>query len=244
MSSVSEHTDTDHAYLDWKDWQEGAFGTFSPKDDAYYTLELKKLGIRLDADSRVLEIGFGNGSFCGWVRKRTQHYIGVEANPTLLERAQQAGVEAYPSTQPLSAVVAGRAFDLVAIFDVLEHLEIERILDLLRSCRDCLASAGGILLRVPSGDSPFSAPLINGDITHRTLLGSKALVQLAKMLGLEVVTVRGQAFPVLGMGLATAMNRTAVVAGRAFAARLINAVYNGNERMVVDMNLVALLRRP
>lgn len=233
----------DSAYLSWKGWEQESFGNFSRKDSVYYSLELKQSGIRIDKRSAVLEIGFGNGSFCGWTRNFTEHYVGIEANQQLLERARLAGIEAYPADQPLDQCLAGHQFDLIAIFDVLEHLDIESIINLLRSCRDHLAPDGIILFRVPSGDSPFSGPLINGDITHRTLLGRRAVEQLATMLALNVVAVRGQAFPVLGMGFGMALNRSAIVAVRAITSRLVNAIYNGNEKMVVDLNLVALLKK-
>lgn len=233
----------DRSYLSWKEWNDVPFGSYSLKDSAYYSLEMKKAGICLDQDSSVLEIGFGNGSFYGWVRNFTNHYVGTEASKELLERAENSGVESYSSSQYLEKSVAGRSFDVIVIFDVLEHMDVENIIGLLCSCRDHLSPNGVILFRVPSGDSPFSGPLINGDITHRTLLGSKAIFQLATMLGLHVIQVRGQAFPVFGMGFKTAVIRSFVVSGRAVVSRLINAVYNGNERLVVDMNLVALLKR-
>jgi 2-polyprenyl-3-methyl-5-hydroxy-6-metoxy-1,4-benzoquinol methylase len=239
----NDSTTSELAYLAWKDWDNGAFGAVSTKDAAYFTLELRRAGIRLDHQSAVLEVGFGNGNFFGWVRKFTQRYVGIEANQVLLDRAHEAGAEVYAASQPLEQVAAGRKFDLIVIFDVLEHLELDGIVGLLRACRECLAIDGTILFRVPSGDSPFSAPLFNGDITHKTLLGSKAIAQLTVIVGLQPIAIRGQAFPVRGMGLVVALNRSAIVVARALTARLINAVYNGNERMVVDMNLVALLRR-
>lgn len=233
-----------NAYIAWKDWQQTAFGTVSRKDATYYVSELKAAGISIDGGSAVLEIGFGNGSFFGWVRQKSARYVGTEANPVLLERARQAGVEVYPATLDIGQIAAGRKFDLIAIFDVLEHLEVGDIVKLLRSCGRCLAPGGRVLLRVPSGDSPFSAPLFYGDITHKTLLGSKAIVQLATLVEMDVTAVRDQAFPVLGAGLPMALRRSVVVLARALIGRLINAVFNGNERMVTGLNLVAILSNP
>lgn len=91
-------------------------------------------------------------------------------------------MEAYSADQPLDQCLLDRQFDPITIFDVHEHLDIDSIINLLRSCRDRLAPDGTILFRVPSGDRPFSGPLINGDITHRTLSGRSAVEQPARSL--------------------------------------------------------------
>lgn len=59
-----EHNDrTGGACLSWKEWERESFGNFSRKDPVYYSLELKRSGIRIHKRRAVLEIGFGNGSF-------------------------------------------------------------------------------------------------------------------------------------------------------------------------------------
>lgn len=242
MSNEDAATRSGHDYVAWKHWQDSAFGTCSAYDSLYFSAELRSSHLILDSETRVLEIGFGNGNFCGWVRQTTSNYVGTESNPVLIERALSAGIEAHSATLDIEQIRSGRTFDLIAIFDVLEHLEIDAILALLRSCKQALSVQGHILIRIPSGDSPFAAHLFHGDITHKTLLGSMAIRQMADMLDMQVIAIKEPAFPVFGHGLAAALRRSGVSIVRSIVTRLINAAYHGNESMVLTPNLVAVLR--
>ena len=241
MNSEDVATRNGCDYVAWKHWHDSAFGTFSAYDNLYFSAELRSSSLRLDSETRVLEIGFGNGSFCGWVRQTTKNYVGTESNPVLIERALSTGIEAHPATLNIEQISSGRIFDLIAIFDVLEHLEIDSILTLLQSCKRVLSSQGLVLIRVPSGDSPFAAHLFHGDITHKTLLGSMAIRQIAGMLNMQVQAIKEPAFPITGLGPAAVLRRSGVSIVRSMVTSLINAAYHGNEPMVLTPNLVAIL---
>jgi len=234
----------DSGYIQWKKWRRAEFGRFTAQDGAVFSREMQNAGVHLAGDSSVMEIGFGNGSFAGWVRSKTPHYVGTESNRELIARAKVAGIEAHLATFDLERLAAGRVFDLITIFDVLEHLDINEILQLLKSARGCLSPTGRLIFRVPSGDSPFSGPLMYGDITHKTKLGSKAIHQIANLTGMEVVSVRDAAFPVLGAGTVTTIRRLAVVSVRKMIGGLIKAAFFGNEQAVISPNLVAVLKPP
>lgn len=239
---ITLQPDESLSYIEWKAWSPEAFGIVTAEEDAQFSCEMRRAGIALTQDSHVLEIGFGNGVFASWVQRHTPHYVGSESNPQLVARAQQAGIEAYPATLDLASLAQGRSFDLIAIFDVLEHLEVKEILELLESSRCCLSNNGRLVLRVPSGDSPFSGRFMHGDITHKTCLGTLAFHQLAAMSGLEVVVVRDAAFPILGFGVVAAVTRTAVAAARKIINSMIRIVYYGNKPAVISPNLIAVLR--
>lgn len=228
-------------YLNWKTWSKDRFGVFSTKEGVTFALELRKARIAVASDSSILEVGFGNGAFAGWVHQKTRHYVGTELNPELVKRAIEAGIEAYPATCNLMDVAAGRKFDLIVMFDVLEHLEIEEITQTLTSARHCLSNNGKIIFRVPSGDSPFSGHLMHGDITHRTALGSYAIRQLAEITNLRVLSIHDTAFPIFGLGFSAALRRTAVSVARKLAEMAIRATYYANENVVISSTLVAVL---
>ncbi|MGH8190806.1 MAG: class I SAM-dependent methyltransferase [Rhodanobacteraceae bacterium] len=235
--------DQAQSYIAWKAWNPEKFGRYSNSDRVHFAAELKVAGVYITQNTKVLEVGFGNASFAGWVRSISPHYVGTEANHELVARAGRLGIEAHLGTFDLETIANGRQFDLIAIFDVLEHLAISDILTVLTSAGHCLSDAGRIVFRVPSGDSPFSGSLMYGDITHRTRLGSKAIFQLAELTGLEVISVHDAAFPVFGLGVLPAIRRIAISPLRKVIGGLINAVFNGNERAIMSLNLVASLRR-
>jgi 2-polyprenyl-3-methyl-5-hydroxy-6-metoxy-1,4-benzoquinol methylase len=229
------------SYLDWKTWSKERFGIFSKKEGTVFARELSKARVAVTVDYRILEVGFGNGTFAGWVRHKSHHYVGTELNPELLKRATEAGIDAYPATCDLTDVAAGRKFDLIVMLDVLEHMNMEDITETLASARQCLSCNGKIILRVPSGDSPFSGHLMHGDITHRTELGSYAIRQLAEITNLEILSIHDAAFPIFGMGFPTALRRIPISIARKLAGALIRSIYYANENVVISPTLVAVL---
>jgi len=233
---------SDLGYITWKNWDEGDFGNVSKKSDVAFAQEMQRSGIHLDDRSTVLEVGFGNGAFAGWVRRRTRHYVGTESNTELVSRARHAEIEAYPATLALDTIPRTRPFDLIAMFDVLEHMEKAEILRTLTSASRCLSPQGRILVRVPSGDSPFSGHLMHGDLTHKTHLGSYAFHQLAAVTGLEVISIRSAAYPIFGFGATASIRRLVVVPARKLLEMILRIIYYANEPVILAPTQVAVFR--
>lgn len=179
----------DEEYSRWKDWRGEAFGTLPADVRDYLDKEIARLGPQ--AIARVLEIGFGNGQFLRYARDRGWEVSGTEAIAELVERARAAGFDAHPA-EALHTLPAA-AFDLVAAFDVLEHIPQDDLPAFLRAMGRCLAPGGVMLCRFPNGDSPFGRPFQNGDVTHRTIIGEAKLNFLARAAGLKVLSLRGEA---------------------------------------------------
>ena len=53
-------------YLAWKDWREAQFGQCTPADTRYFDWHVQRAFGAPKAALRVLELGFGNGSFLAW----------------------------------------------------------------------------------------------------------------------------------------------------------------------------------
>lgn len=232
----------DDDYIDWKGWNVCNFAKYSNEERIQFSAEVRRAGIALDQETRVLEIGFGNGSFAGWVKHFTHHYAGIESNKELVERANSFGIEAYPSIAELDATAGERTFDLIVAFDVVEHMALHDIVATLQVWGRHLSPSGRILIRIPSGDSPFSGRVMYGDITHKTLLATTALQQIAPPAGLSLVATYPPAFPVFGLGLRKAVERAIVSAFRKVATQLINATFHGNRHGVVTSNLIAIFK--
>lgn len=242
MTKSKTNQDPNNNYITWKSWQESSFGSFTALDRSYFAKEFESAQINITDQSHVLEIGFGNGSFAGWIAQYTENYIGIEANDELIARAHLAGFAAQKASPEIFSKLADQQFDLIAIFDVLEHLDKEQIIETLKFCRQLLNKSGKIIIRIPNGDSPFSGPIFNGDITHKNILGSKAIHQIAIMTGLDVINIKNAAFPIFGMGIKTALRRAMITLLRHTAEITINATFNGNERLPIAPNLVAILK--
>jgi len=69
-------------------------------------------------------------------------------------------------------------FDVIAAYDVLEHLSIPEINITLDAIAKMLKPGGELMLRFPNGQSPFGRFLQHADHTHRSTLSLAILDQL------------------------------------------------------------------
>ena len=231
-------------YREWKGWVEQEFGAVDRTAVLYFAAELREAGILRVNELRVLELGFGNGAFATWASVAGAHYLGTEAIPELVTAARHAGIEAYPSTIDLADIVAAGTLDLVVAFDVFEHLPLQQLEELLVQLSTLLVPGGLVFARVPSGDSPFARAVQHGDLTHRLVLGSSAVRQLALSVGFEVASIRRPAFPVLGLGLKTCIRRSMVALAQRLCHRFIALALMGGGAPVLTPTMVFVLRRP
>ena len=155
-------------------------GEYVPDDMDRFSRALKK--IRLPNDSSILEIGFGEGRFLDWAREHGHTVEGIEILPDMVKRARLRNHVVYlGALHQLEA--AGPRFDLIAAFDVVEHLTIAEILDLFEDADHLLKRDGKILLQFPNSSSPFSALYQNGDLTHKSALSKASLEQISRSMG-------------------------------------------------------------
>jgi 2-polyprenyl-3-methyl-5-hydroxy-6-metoxy-1,4-benzoquinol methylase len=167
-------------YTRWKSWQ-GDFET-SDRDARYFAAELD--GVEL-AGKRVLEIGFGNGSFLAWARRQNAKVTGTEIIGALVEQARAKGYDAQSASLPALAA-SGQQFDLVVAFDVFEHWHKDELIANFGLLHSLLAGDGLVLARFPNGHSPLGRVYQHGDLTHVTALSSSSVAQLAQMTGFSV----------------------------------------------------------
>lgn len=228
-------------YSDWKGWRSEDFGAADPGAHAYFDAELRACGLDPARPRRVLEIGFGNGGFARFCRDAGWSYTGTELDPALVELGRQRGFDVYPATSRPTDLVGAGSLDLVAAFDVFEHVEAEALIALLGDLRAALASGGRILARFPNGDSPFSAPLYNGDMTHRTLLGIGKVKQVGQAAGLRVAACHGQTVVLGGGGARQYLRRSMALLVRRAVSFVLASAYFGRTSLVFDQNLVVVL---
>jgi 2-polyprenyl-3-methyl-5-hydroxy-6-metoxy-1,4-benzoquinol methylase len=162
-------------YSGWKKWSVESFASYDPADAAYFTGETK--GISLN-EKQILELGFGNGKFLGYARAQGARVSGTELIAEAVHVARVSGVRVYhPDLSDAIAEACGKV-DLVAAFDVLEHLTLIEICDLFDKLALLVPPGGFVLARFPNGGSPLGCISQNGDHTHRSVLSVQLLMQL------------------------------------------------------------------
>ena len=230
-------------YVEWKKWCPSDFGSVSRDDAIYYDHELKASGIPSIRGLSVGEIGYGNGSFAGWVQVSGGRWVGREIIPALQARATAAGFVTIAPGTTFTTVSGAASFDLVVAFDVIEHLDLDAIRSFLQEVKAALKPGGLAVLRIPSGDSPFSSAIYRGDLTHRTLLGSSAVRQLAHEAGLEVRQIRAPVLAMRGYPSIRILRRAAVRTVQSIAYEFIRQILMENDTAVLSPNMIAVLCR-
>lgn len=177
------------AYSAWKGWDAGSdFGRAAQGDFSYFTRELrdvKKSGALIED---VLEIGFGSGAFLAYCRSRGWSVKGTELLPEQVSAGRAADFDVYPA-EYLSEF-SDQSFDLIAAFDVLEHIPGTEAVDFLLTLASKLRPHGALLLRYPNADTWLGNPLQHGDPTHVSAIGYYKLEYLASRAGLDIVAYR------------------------------------------------------
>lgn len=187
MQTQSTYADE---YTTWKNWTNETFGILSKSEERYFSSEMKKLGKEILPNSNVLEIGFGNGCFMQYSKKQNWMVTGIEANLELVNTAKNFGYKALHS-DAMEAMQSSQ-FDLIAAFDVLEHIPQSDILNFLSHIKRMLKNDGVFIARFPNGDSPFGLANQNGDLTHVTAIGSEKFRYLVQRLNLELIFLGGE----------------------------------------------------
>ncbi len=154
----------------------------------------------------VLEIGCGQGA-AGVRLAERYRYLGVEPDPASwsVARDRLAALGSGEVRNGTSAVLeAGRRFDLVCAFEVLEHIEDDTAA--LLDWRSWLRDGGWLLLSVPAGQHRFGPA--DELVGHFRRYDAEHLTELLIDCGFVEITVRHYGFP-LGYLLEYGRNRIA-----------------------------------
>jgi SAM-dependent methyltransferase len=210
---------------------------------AFFDAEVVPLLSPGTANWRVLELGFGNGPFLGWCRGRPIDYYGVEIDPAMRERARTFGVAVPDSLFDSELATLAGSFDLIAAFDVIEHIEQDQLAAVFSQIEKLLKRGGHFIAQFPNGDSPFGRVNQHGDMTHVTTLGRGKIHHLASLSKLTVVSIADPKRPWKNVGLRNAARRMFGGLAKRVLEASIRTLYFGGESVCFDRNSVAVLRK-
>lgn len=210
-------------YSRWKSWDANNFGKISNNQLAYFQSEIRRIPKSFSQTLKVLEIGFGDGSFLKYSQLNGWDIFGTEANETLVNLAHSKGFKAVNSDNLI--IYDSDSFDLIVAFDVLEHIAKNKILDFLQEVDRVLRGGGFFIARFPNGDSPFGLPHQNGDFTHVSSIGSGMVTYMASQVNFQIIFIGGQSEPIIGCNLLLAIHRIFTLPLKWFINKLINLVF-------------------
>ncbi len=225
-------------YDEWKNWNSDDFATLAIKDKKYF--ENITRNVSLNNNTNSLEIGFGNGSFLKFLQNNNCNIVGIELIPELIKRAKEKGFEAYLDIDKLPK---STKFDLIVMFDVLEHIPQNEIPVFFDKLRNLLTTKGVLILRTPNGSSPFGLTNQYGDVTHCTVVTGPKLEYWAQNSGLVLDYVGGNPYIINEGKIAKIPSRFIRRIMYLFIERIARWIFSPQSRGFLSSNLFAILKK-
>jgi len=225
-------------YDEWKNWDSSDFAKLEIKDKKYFEKITKD--INLGENINVLEIGFGNGSFLKFLQNNNCKFTGIEIIPELLTRAAKVGYEVYSDIDELPTSIK---YDLVVMFDVLEHIPQDDIPSFFNKLHKLLNKGASLIIRTPNGSSPFGLTNQYGDITHCTVVTGPKLDYWAQGSGLVLNYVGGNPYVINEGKLAKIPSRFIRRVLYLLIERLARWIFSPQSKGFLTSNLFAVLKK-
>ena len=197
-----------------------------------------------DRSSRILDIGCGHGALLYFLGQEGYSNLqGVDGSGEQVELARQlgiAGVELADAQDYLRSRGSESA-DVVALFDVLEHLTRQEAFDLLTEVRRVLAPGGMCIGHVPNAEGIFGSRIRYGDLTHEQAFTASSIRQMFGALRFGK-TECFEDKPVVH-GMKSLVRRILWELGSA-PARLLSLAETGGSGVILSQNLLFVALRP
>lgn len=129
-------------------------------------------------------MGFGRGHFLKYIEDRGGDAHGIEYQNNLIRLVKKAGcAKVYQSLNGTKM-----KFDVIVFFNVIEHIEFNKIKKFLATYLANAKSSATIVMTFPNCQSP--AGLVNqfGDPTHKSLLSGPIVQKILEDLNLVNIT--------------------------------------------------------
>ncbi len=224
-------------YVGFKQWEEPAL----INAEEIYELEFSRLGT--DKSLNILEVGYGNGEFLDWAKSKGHRVKGIEIIPELVEKARTKGhdVQLLSVTELSQGKFNPNEFDLIVIFDVLEHLYISEIIAVMKNVNKLLRPQGFLMARFPNGSSPVGFIQQTRDLTHVTQLSPERMEQLGRLTGLKLNFSGNTARP-MSQGQKPRWMRVIMYAIRDLIEIVYGLLYHGG-RIPLDPNMTVIMQK-
>lgn len=157
-----------------------AFGWYYPKNKWEFDFSIRLL--KQYQSKRVLEVGCGAGEFLHRLKHCAKRVVGIDINEQALAIAKKRGL----SVSNESASTLNESFDMIFMFQVLEHLEFPN--DFIGELVDKIEPEGYLVLAVPNPDGymkEVERVFLDMPPHHATCWSKEALQHLAARHGLK-----------------------------------------------------------
>lgn len=140
-------------------------------------------------DISILEIGCGNGRFIKYLTDKGYTDVeGIDVAEDQIEFGRnEFNLDTISNQDTIPYVQSKKKlYDVIYMMDVVEHLELEYLVELGRVIKSKLKPGGKLIMQAPNGLSPLS-PNRFSDVTHLRAYTSYSFTQLQKMFGFSEI---------------------------------------------------------
>lgn len=141
------------------------------------------------APARLLDLGCATGFFAASARASGYDVTGVDASAWSIERARRRCPEAVFQVSSIEALDFDAPFDIVTLWDVLEHVHAPR--ETLSRVARWLKPGGSLLMSMPNADSLSARALGSHWVLllreHLWYFSPRTIAQLLQQCGFELV---------------------------------------------------------
>lgn len=150
------------------------------------------LALKIRPGGRCLDVGCGTGEFMRLARARGYQVTGVDVDEEAIQVARERDGLADAHALSVDEVVSDRwqrRFDVICLFDVLEHLEDP--VAVIRRLGNLLAPGGSVVFTVPGSQRwpPLFDPHVDSPPHHLTLWTSQSVEKCISAANLRLSAV-------------------------------------------------------
>ena len=143
-----------------------------------------------DKDSRILDLGCGNGTLLYFAREAGYKFVnGVDTSGEQIEQARLLGFSDVRQTDIFTflASVDAESHEVITAFDIIEHLNRAELLRLADEVYRTLAPGGRWLIHAPNAEGFMGSRIRYADLTHEQAFTRESVAQLARAAGFSAV---------------------------------------------------------
>jgi SAM-dependent methyltransferase len=163
----------------------------------------------ISKDSLILDVACGVGYLEHYLLKEgftrieaidlSEEQIQV-AKQKLKHRLQYTDKVKFKVADAFDYLRTARGYDLIAMIDLLEHFQKDRVIELLQLSFRALNEGGLLIVRTINADNPMFARFFYHDFTHEIPFTPDSIQQCLEIAGFKVLTIDYEKIPALKIG--------------------------------------------
>ena len=191
-----------------------------------------------DENSKILDLGCGIGHFLYFLDKKGyKNYHGVDGSADQIKFCKEKVTEKVEMSDAFNFLGSKRdEFDLIVANDFLEHIQKQKLFELLGLVKNSLKTGGKLLVSVPNMSNPFSLMNRYKDITHEMGFTESSLSEALLMSGFKDVEVRGASYPIVSLKTVAGRMAAIIIYG---ILKLLFRIQGHSAPKFLDKNIAA-----